>query len=274
MPVAPLPNGVRLYYEEYGDAAMPAVVLIPPAGADHRAWIFQTAEFAAHYRTIVFDNRAVGETEYPSATFGVADMAEDVCQLLDHLDVERTALVGAALGGCVAMELALTHPERVWALVLASTTCGGKLASRSHAERLAIVEAITALPPAERARQLARLYYGPRAWDTAPDAYGAIATRAGWDSDERIDLDRHPHNRAIASFDVSKRIGRLRGPTLVIHGDDDMLVPPADGGRLADAIRGARFHVVHGGHLCFMQSAGEFNRATLDFLAAVLQDAR
>lgn len=268
MPYAPLPNGVRVHYEDVGDPRRPAVLLLGPAGSERSAWTFQLPEIGARYRTITVDHRGSGLTEYPSVKFRIADLAADACGVLDHLRVEVAAVVGVSMGGGVALELAWRHPERLWALVLAATSPGGRLASRSHRQRLAMVRAAASLPAGDRGLRLAELYYGPRAVAADPEAYRSIIARANWNSDRPIAVDDHPQNRAISAFNVSRRVGRITTDTLVLHGDDDALIPAADGARLAAAIPGARLEVLAGGHLFFMQSATQFNRVVLTFLAA------
>jgi 3-oxoadipate enol-lactonase len=267
MPYAPLAHGVRLHYSDVGDPRRPTVLLLGPAGADASAWTFQVDELAARYRTIAVDHRASGLTEYSAKRFRIDDLAADACRLLDHLRVDCVAAIGVAMGGCVALSLAIRRPHRLWGLVLASTSPGGRLASRSHGQRLDMIRAATSLPPGERGRRLAELYYGPRALATNPEAYEAIIARAHWDADREIDPDAHPQNRAISAFNVARRVGRIDTPALVLHGDDDPLIPLSDAAQLAEALPGARFEVLPGGHLFFMQSADRFNRRVLDFLA-------
>ena len=121
MPKAQI-NGIELYYEVHGDG--PAVVFAHGAGGNHLSWWQQVPVFARQYRCVIFDHRGFGQSpDVPNGPGGQA-FVEDLKNLLDHLKIERAALVAQSMGGRTCLGFTLAYPERVRALVMADTTGG------------------------------------------------------------------------------------------------------------------------------------------------------
>ena len=115
---------VHIYYEEYGEG--PPLLMILGLGQDTATWGFQISEFSKHFRLVLLDNRDSGRSSSCSETYTIETMAGDILGLMDHLGIERTHLLGTSMGGMIAQQVALTAPERVISLVLASTTSWGE----------------------------------------------------------------------------------------------------------------------------------------------------
>jgi len=112
-------DGRALYYEVHGEGE--PLLCVMGLSADHLAWTLQVPAFSERYRTIVFDNRDVGQSFRAEGPYDVADMAQDTLALADGLGLERFHLLGMSLGGTIAQELALAAPERVLSLTLIVT---------------------------------------------------------------------------------------------------------------------------------------------------------
>jgi pimeloyl-ACP methyl ester carboxylesterase len=101
------------------------LVLVQGVGVGRWDWDPVADRLARRFRVISIDNRGIGASDTPPGPFTTRAMAQDVLAVLDHAGIERASVLGTSLGGMVAQELALTHPERVDRLVLVATLPGG-----------------------------------------------------------------------------------------------------------------------------------------------------
>ena len=115
-------NGQRLYYEEHGEGE--PLLCVMGLSADTLAWALQVPAWAQHYRTIVFDNRDVGQSSHADGEYEIADMAADTLALADALELDEFHLLGLSMGGTISQEVALAAPERVRTLTLVVTFGG------------------------------------------------------------------------------------------------------------------------------------------------------
>jgi pimeloyl-ACP methyl ester carboxylesterase len=119
-------NGINLYYEEHGSGE--PLVLIMGFTVSSIGWHWNIPSFAQHFRTIAFDNRGVGQSDKPDYPYSMAMFADDTAGILDHLKIEQAHVFGISMGGMIAQEFALRHPQRVKTLILGCTNCGGPTA--------------------------------------------------------------------------------------------------------------------------------------------------
>ena len=266
MPKAEM-NGIGMYYQVQGQGE--PLVLIPGLGADHTSWFLQARAFKKHYRVITFDGRGMGKTDKPADPFTLETMADDVVALMDHLGADAANIVAVSMGGLVAQEIALDHPDRVRKLVLASSTSGDGSGRQPHPE---LTQAIGLDPESNeidfnsvdfRLAMKVMISLSFKRWlyrtmmlllsrfYVKPAAYEGLVGEL----------------KAIAGHSTLDRLHQIQCPTLVIAGTDDKIVPPESSGVLAHHISGARLVMVEGGsHSFFVEMRGRFNREVLDFL--------
>jgi pimeloyl-ACP methyl ester carboxylesterase len=258
-------NGTRLFYQETGAPAAPPLVLIMGWGGDHTAWALQAPAFAAAHRVIAVDNRAAGQSDVPPAPYTIAGMAEDVAGLLDALGIHRAHICGASMGGMIAQELALRHPDRVRTLGLHCTTAGIDAYSRFLLDTLIAVKArgdreeyVRAVMPWILCRKT--MVERPefiRFWIDRALAYPYPIGLEG--------LSRQAD--AIRDHATAARLGEIRVPTLITTGSEDILVPPVSSHDLHARIPGSELTTIQdAGHLHFIEQADRFNALYLEFL--------
>lgn len=269
---------VELYYEEHGSGD--PLLLVMGLGADLNGWMFQTPEFARHYRTIVFDNRGVGRSDKPAGPYTTAQMADDAVTLLDRLEIDRAHVCGISMGGMISQELALRHPKRLRSLVLGCTYArpdAGVLqnSSLSASNLGGSIDAqgnididISKLDPMMFFQTLLPLTFNQSFIET--DLARVMQMFAGA-LEYGFDLNAIVGQvQATMAHDTVDRLRTIKAPTLVITGDNDLLIPAANSDLLAREIPAARLVKIPGGSHAFnIETPAIFNRAVLDFLRDV-----
>jgi len=260
---APLHGGVRLAYRVGGEG--PAVLLIMGLGVAGWGWDLQVPALARRLRVITYDHRGTGESDVPAGDYGMRELTADALGLLDHLGVGRAHVVGVSMGGFIAQTLAVDHADRVERLVLCATTCGGSRAVRPDPGLWHDFLSVGRMPR-DKAREVCRrAYFGSRFLRERPRTADVVVGRHL----ERLSPPETflIQGRACASFDESRRVGRIEAPTLICHGSDDVLLPAANARLLASLIPAARLVLYEGaGHGFIVERAREFNRDLLEFL--------
>jgi 3-oxoadipate enol-lactonase len=256
-------NGpVELFYESTGSG--PAALLISGQSMTLDAWWRTVPELARSFRVLTFDNRDIGRSSRWPLPYRVAHMADDAIAVLDAAGVDRAHVYGLSLGGMVAQELGLRYPDRVRALVLGATTAGGTETVLARPQPLTFFVRVGAMAPEEAE------------WAAVPYNYVLRTRRA---HGERIaeDIARRVEHQtdtlaylhqvaAAASHNAVGRLGLIRVPTLVVHGEEDAVMPPRNGELLANAIKGAQFKLWPGaGHL-YVTDEPEADRYIRQFL--------
>src|SRR3954470_1212798 len=230
-------NGVALRYEVTG--AGPPLCLIIGYRLHGAAWpdVFLES-LAQRFSVLTFDNRGTGRSDKPADDYGIPTMAADVAGLLDGLGWARAHVLGFSMGGAVAQELAIRHPERVNRLVLFATFPGGLLGIPAPWPALRRLFDVEGLSPEEAAPQVGPLTYSASSRAAHPEAVEAQMRREG--AYPTPDHAARGQGAALRAFSSALRLSRIRAETLVVTGTEDVLVPPGNSRVLAGRIPGAR----------------------------------
>ena len=225
------------------------MLLIQGMSATHLTWgrPFMD-EMEGSFDCIVFDNRGMGLSGEAEMPFTIADMAADTVALLDALELETAHVVGISMGGMIAQELALAHPERIRTLTLGATYCGGPEGTLMAPEDLQMLGAAMASGDRDqvfRAMWEINMSPGFREDDSRFAAFAEMG--AALPAPKQVILQQM---RACGAHDTSERLGSLTLPTLVVHGDVDRLLGPDNGRQIASLIPDARLEMLEGiGHM-------------------------
>jgi 3-oxoadipate enol-lactonase len=262
-------GGLRIAYELRGvwHRRRPWLVLIQGMGFDRFGWEPVLRRLGRRFRLVLVDNRASGLSDRPARSFAVADMAGDIVAVLDAAGIARAHVMGASLGGMVAQELAVTHPERVERLVLACTTPGWPFAYPMPRGSVRLIAETASLPAGQARRRHAENALSARTVQHHPELAGRLVELLG---SRPADPGALPAQAtAGALYAGGLRQARIQARTLVLHGSDDTVVDPRNGKLLAGRIPGARLVTFPGlGHLLFWEDPGSFADVVTSFLLA------
>jgi pimeloyl-ACP methyl ester carboxylesterase len=262
----------ELYYEVQGSGD--PLLLIMGLGGAHAAWMLQVRSFRKHFQVITYDPRGLGLSRDSGEPYTMRTLADDAVAILDHLQIERSHILGMSLGGMVAQEVAIAYPDRVRKLVLAATSPGGpRQISPAMREALRIPEDIG----------LSQIL---SAGDAGPTVNmkqaGAIVTRLSFNCSllpwAMMRLARRQGSRALpdgaqrqtqasGTHDTRDRLHLIQAPTLVIVGSRDRIIPPHASEVLAEGIPNATLEVLRGApHALNFETFWRFNPAVIRFL--------
>ncbi len=254
-------NGVSLRYALAGSGKM--LVLIHEMGGTMESWDLVVPALSAKRRVLRYDTRGAGFSEKIRGVLKIDAMTDDLVALLDALGItEKVALAGTAVGGAIALHMAVRFPERVAAVIATSPAIS--------------------IPPANRAAVLARVAkFESEGLRPAVDATAAN----GYPVELRQDTARFEGFRArwlandpasfaaiyrmLADMDLSGELARIACPVLVIGGGYDRGRPPAVAEPIARAIPGATFKVLPTGHYAALQTPELVVAAIEEFLQHV-----
>ncbi|SIO66054.1 3-oxoadipate enol-lactonase [Singulisphaera sp. GP187] len=250
------------------DGPGPVVVLLHGFPLNHSMWKAQLAKIGSLYRVIAPDLRGHGRTAAPTGIYTMDEMADDVLDLLNALQLkEPVVLGGLSMGGYIALSLIARHPERVRALMLMDTRAGADSTATANA-RLELANTV------ESSRSNVPVI------DAMLHKLFSEMTRSH--HADRIEpirqmMEKTPV-RAVAGAlrgmaarpDRTSDLARINVPTLVLVGEDDPITPPAEARTMAEAIPGAQFEIIpNAGHLAPLENPSASNTAILRFLASL-----
>jgi pimeloyl-ACP methyl ester carboxylesterase len=253
----------RVYYEEHGEGD--PVLLINGLGADHRAWALQTDYLRRFFRVIVFDNPGVGRTTGPRGPYTTELFADVAADLLRQLAIERAHVVGASMGGTIAQQVAVRHPELVRSLVLHCSWW------RADSYTAALIRSWQTYAGAagmlELSRQIWLWVFTPRFFQERPETFAELE-REVRENGQSVEAFCDQAEACIA-HQALEEVAQVEAPTLITVGDGDILTPPAHSRAIHERIKGSALHVwPEMGHAPFWEIPDQFNELNREFLEA------
>ncbi len=228
-------DGARLYWRALGKGE--PLLLIMGLGCSSDMWFRLAARLAKYYRVILVDNRGSGRTEVRyHVVHGVRTMAHDVAAVLDAARESSAHLVGFSMGGMIAQQFALDHPQRVRSLVLLATNCGYPYAELAESAVLDLLFRKGGLEPEEALAAM------------QPYTYAETTPHTRIEEDNAVRLANYPTARGyqaqlngLTTWTSWPWLNRVACATLILHGGQDRLIPPRNGELLASRIANAKW---------------------------------
>lgn len=260
-------NGIDIYYEIHGRGH--PLVLISGLSYSRWQWHRMIPGLAEHFQVITFDNRGVGRTDRPDGPYSAPMLAADTAALLEALEVEKAAVMGHSMGGFVAQELALDRPDLVSHLILAATHYGGPHHVPITEEAMAVLSD-TSGDPMERFRRGLAVSTAPGFAERNPDVIEAwMAYRT------QNPIEPGPYQAQLAvglaladeEAAYAHRLHRVQAPTLILFGQHDKVVPPANADLLAEQISDSAIEILpDAGHFFPLETPAAAVQAVVHFL--------
>jgi 3-oxoadipate enol-lactonase len=254
-------DGAKIYWDAQGSGA--PILLIMGLGWPGVSWYRARPLFNQRYRTIVFDNRGVGQSDAPPGPYSISQMAADAAAVLKAAGINTAHVFGVSMGGMIAQEFALQYPQKVRSLILGCTAPGGPQAVQPRAEALQLLTT-RGLDPEAFSAAVNPFIYHPR---TPPARIEEdLQVRRPWFPTPQ---GYFAQLQAIFGWEAYSRLDQIAAPTLVVHGENDLLVPPENGRLIAQRIPGAKLVMIPNASHIFSTDQPEASHGViLEFLAA------
>ena len=255
--------------EYYVEGTGPPLLMITGYGGQASSWGGPFLEqLRPHFRIVRFSNRGTGLTDKPQTEYSIQMMADDAAGLLAELGIEKAHVLGVSMGGMIAQELVLNHPQAVQGLTLGCTNCGPAHSVQPSQEVLALLEPVPGASPEEQVRKAWPAIVTPEFVDREREFLEEML-RIGLVNPTPVDTFRRQF-AAIQSFDTYERLPQVQSPTLIIHGDRDVLVPVGNADILHERIADSTLRIVpEAAHMFRWEKPAESAGAVVEFLSSV-----
>jgi len=257
-------NDILMNYEIKGKGQN--LVLIHGAGDNLNMWYHQVPVFSKSYRVITYDVRGSGETESPEGEYSISLFSEDVYELMKAIGVENAYFLGYSMGGRIALELALNHPELVKALVLANSSVGlAPPSSESIERRRAMLELLDKGDMKAFSRMMATSAFSTSFESKNPTEFERYM---------KVKLQNQPEGlarimRLLGAPASPPDLSKVKCPVLLIVGQNDSIMGAEQGKQTHKAIVGSKLVTLPTGHAAAIELPERFNSAVLEFLSEV-----
>lgn len=257
-------NHISLYYEQHGEGKE-NLILIGGLSSDHQVWKSTLRHFSKQFRITIFDNRGAGRSSVPDYPYTTNMMAKDVLDLMDALHIKQAHLLGHSLGGCIAQQMAIMAPEKINKMIVAcarakpNALANMALTTRAKLQRNGVSAELLA-------EYVMPLLFCEAFLKNEIQMKGFIQwTVQNPHAQSSMGFEHQLH--AVKTHDVSTHLSEIKTPTLVIAGDEDILMPKASAEIFASSLKNAVYKVIPNcAHMPHVEQSKVFTEMVMAFL--------
>jgi 3-oxoadipate enol-lactonase len=256
-------NDIDLFYEESGEGY--PLVLISGLGGGCATWQTVRNVLSRHYRVIVFDNRGAGRSSTPERTYSITQMADDLLELLKYLNIDKAHVLGGSMGGFIAQEFALMYPAMINKLVLCCTM--DKFSRRNKVLFECMYDSWKdGLSIDIWFKELYCWVFSPTFFKNEQAVEFAVQFAVEYPYKQTL-IGFKGQLEACIEFNSAKRLKNIYHETLVLAGEDDILITPRESKILTDNIPNSKMAIVtDAGHNLYIEKREEFLKKIIEFL--------
>ncbi|MEN8133430.1 MAG: alpha/beta hydrolase [Pseudomonadota bacterium] len=256
-------NNVDLYYEIHGKGI--PLMLVAGLASDSQSWQPIISDLSRHYLVITLDNRGVGRTKPQDIGVSIQQVADDCIALIRHLGLSSINLLGHSMGGFVALDLAIRHPDCINKLILAGTSASNSRRNNALFSNWASCLE-TGMDAGLWVQNVFYWIFSARFFENEAAVNDMVRYAVEYPYPQSAIAFRNQVN-AIASYDCTEALSGIAAKSMVISGKEDLLFPTEVGAHLAQAIPRATIFVIdNAGHSIHMEQPRAFTECVLEFL--------
>lgn len=257
---------MKIFIESHGTGE--PLVLISGFASGAWIWFEQIEELSKHFQVISFDPRGISHSKFEiteTPLVSIQLIAEDICQILDELGIEKANILGTSFGGFVALEFALNHANRLKKLILSCTSFGGQNHVPPSMEVLMSFASTESLNSSERIRKYIQPAFTEEFWQSRQEIVEKVCQLR----EENIvpEAIYYQQLQSAMTFNKENEVSNIKAETLIITGINDRVVPMQNSVNLSNLIPNSKLEIVeNGSHLFFIEQAPKFNEIITNFL--------